>query len=186
MWESAGPRRWRAIALDLAAATAALVLATAVYFVTPVYRDRVGWAWGFAAEFVIGLVAVSALVIHAVRRYRRGVARNRAALVGLAVSLYLAVLLFAAVYFGLRSHLPTEIAGLRTKLDALYFSLSITTTVGFGDIHAQGQIGRALVCVQLAFNVGFLGVAITTLRSSPSTRTPPHRENPTDPGSPEI
>ena len=27
------------------------------------------------------------------------------------------------------------------------------TTVGYGDIHAEGQLARALVCVLLVFNV---------------------------------
>ena len=35
-------------------------------------------------------------------------------------------------------------------------------TVGFGDVHAQGQVARALVTVQMAFSVGFLA-AVTAL-----------------------
>ncbi len=40
-------------------------------------------------------------------------------------------------------------------------------TIGYGDIHAAGQAARALVLVQMVFNVAILATASTTL-------TPPH------------
>lgn len=51
-------------------------------------------------------------------------------------------------------------------LAVLYFALSITSTVGFGDVHAAGQLPRAVVGVHLMFNLGFLGVAVHAVRSA--------------------
>ena len=56
-------------------------------------------------------------------------------------------------FFLLNQTYPDQISGLGAGTDALYFTLSTMTTVGFGDIHAEGQFARALVCVLLVFNV---------------------------------
>nr|WP_228046272.1 potassium channel family protein [Saccharopolyspora sp. HNM0983] len=79
-------------------------------------------------------------------------------------ALYLAVLFFASVYFGLSWHYPGAMAQLGTRTDALYFALSVTATVGFGDVHAASQGARAVVAVHMVFNIGFLGAVINELR----------------------
>ncbi|RRR98754.1 two pore domain potassium channel family protein [Glycomyces terrestris] len=71
---------------------------------------------------------------------------------GLAVAVLGGVLVFALADYGLAVNRPGEFAGLDTRVDALYFALSTLLTVGFGDVHAQGQLARALLCVQMAFN----------------------------------
>jgi hypothetical protein len=38
-----------------------------------------------------------------------------------------------------------QVSGLNTRTDALYFTLVTMATVGFGDIHAEGQFARAMV-----------------------------------------
>jgi voltage-gated potassium channel len=48
---------------------------------------------------------------------------------------------------------PNQFVDLRTKTDALYFALTTLITIGYGDIHAQGQLARALLIVQMLFNV---------------------------------
>lgn len=47
----------------------------------------------------------------------------------------------------------TQFTGLGTRTDALYFTLSTMTTVGYGDVHAEGQLARALVCALIVFNI---------------------------------
>jgi Ion channel len=38
----------------------------------------------------------------------------------------------------------------------------MTTTVGFGDIHPEGQTARGIACMNLVFNALFLGALIRT------------------------
>jgi voltage-gated potassium channel len=52
-----------------------------------------------------------------------------------------------------------QFVGLETKTDALYFALTTLTTVGFGDVHATGQLARGLMIIQLLFNVIVLAAA---------------------------
>jgi hypothetical protein len=74
-----------------------------------------------------------------------------AAVVGVAV-FALADLIVATVS-------PSQFVNLRTKTDALYFALTTLTTIGYGDIYAQGQLARALLIVQMLFNVIVLATA---------------------------
>ncbi len=80
-------------------------------------------------------------------------------LIHVVLLLEIAVLAFALTYYSIAEHRPDEFHGMHTRLDALYFTVTTTTTVGFGDINAAGQLSRALVVVQIAFNVVFLAAA---------------------------
>ena len=52
---------------------------------------------------------------------------------------------------------------METKTDALYFTMSTLATVGFGDVHATGQLARLLVTIQIAFNLVFVATLVTVL-----------------------
>lgn len=63
----------------------------------------------------------------------------------------------------LATNVEGELVGIATRIDALYFSTVTMTTVGYGEIHATGQVARALVTMQLVFDVAFLGVLASLL-----------------------
>ncbi|MFD2354494.1 potassium channel family protein [Nonomuraea ferruginea] len=73
------------------------------------------------------------------------------------------VVLFALADYNVAYWREGEFAGLETRTDALYFAVSTLATVGFGDVHAQGQLARGLVLVQMAFNLIVLATAATLL-----------------------
>ena len=73
------------------------------------------------------------------------------------------IVAFAAGYFMLQRSSPGQVTGLQTRLDSLYFALTSVTTVGYGDIHAEGQAARAIACLQLVFNAVFLGALLRTV-----------------------
>ncbi len=43
-------------------------------------------------------------------------------------------------------------------MDALYFTMSTIATVGFGDVHATGQVARAVVTLQIFLDLIFVGL----------------------------
>jgi voltage-gated potassium channel len=101
---------------------------------------------------------------------------------GLVVGIVAGILVFAMVDFSIATHRPGEFIGLETRVDALYFALTVLLTVGFGDITAEGQFARGVLSAQMVFNaVGLAGSASLlarrlTDRASRSTRrrlTPP-------------
>ena len=76
--------------------------------------------------------------------------------------LCLAVSFFARAYY-LLAQLPGQFDGLRTRTDALYFTVSTLSTVGYGDVHATGQLARAAVTVQIVFDLVFIGAAAAVI-----------------------
>ena len=89
----------------------------------------------------------------------------------------LVAVVFALGYYLLNEHSPGEMDGVSTRTDALYFTVATLTTVGYGDVHAQGQIARSMVTLQLLFDVVFVGAAVSTVVRSLRTRAGVQRKD---------
>ena len=87
---------------------------------------------------------------------------RRAAVLG--VMVLETLLLFATAYL-LIAAVPSQMNGLVTPLDALYFTMTTIMTIGFGDIAAEGQLARGTVLLQMFFSVLVLTGAARLLTS---------------------
>jgi voltage-gated potassium channel len=94
----------------------------------------------------------------------------------LVLLVFVVVPLFAFGYFALQEADPDQFAELETKTDALYFATSTIATVGFGDVHATGQIARVLVTIQMAFDLVFVAAAATMLTTQIRERAERRRD----------
>jgi hypothetical protein len=93
------------------------------------------------------------------------------------------VALFALADYTIAVSAPGQFVGLRTKTDGLYFALVTLTTVGFGDVHAAGQLARALVVVQLVFNVVVIATGASVLLRAVGVRARDRHPGSHHPGS---
>ena len=84
------------------------------------------------------------------------------AMLAVTITITALVLGFSAIYLVLAER-PDEVAGLETRLDSVYFTVTTLATVGTGDIHAQGQAARAVAIVQMLANVVVLAVSVRLL-----------------------
>jgi hypothetical protein len=100
---------------------------------------------------VAALALVGAVMVRELRAVRRGDPGRGARM--LAMMLVLLVVAASLAFFLLNQAKPDEFDGLETKTDALYFTLTTMSTVGYGDVHAAGQVARVLVCLLIVFNV---------------------------------
>ena len=144
-----------------------------LYFVVPVSADN-------GVLDVVIRAAVSVLLLAAVvslifRQVARVVVDPAAPLGGLLVGVVAGLMCFALADFALAVHRPEQFTGLATRLDALYFALTTALTVGFGDITARGQGGRALVTAQMLFNITVLAGSVSLLTRRFYARTGPGR-----------
>ncbi|MFG1795665.1 potassium channel family protein [Nocardia sp. NPDC049149] len=105
--------------------------------------------------------------IRAVLRADRPLARALAAAVAI-FGCY--VIGYATVYFTLSAGDPACFSAPLTKIDALYFCVTVFATVGFGDIVATSQAARVVVLIQMIGNLILIGLALRLLTASAEVR----------------
>jgi voltage-gated potassium channel len=138
--------------------TLLIVAAVAVYYQIPVPGRMRHDNW--AIMFCLGVVGLALLIVLAIRRLLR--AGEDARLRGLVLLLTLTVLFFSWADQAVAA-IPGQFVDLNDKTDALYFNITTLATVGFGDVHAAGQLARAAVTLQIVFNLVFLGTAVSLI-----------------------
>ena len=71
------------------------------------------------------------------------------------IPLYL--LLFASTYFLMERASAANFTQPLSRTDALYFSVTVFSTVGFGDIAAKSEAARVVLIVQMLADLALLG-----------------------------
>ena len=152
-----GPGR-RVVAWSLSRALLWLTLLVALYFLGPLDQLEPAPFGVTLAIAAAGLVAIAVWEVRAISRSEHPGLRGIEAL---AVTVPLYVLLFAAAYYAMASLEPANfnVDGL-TRTDTLYFTVTVFSSVGFGDIFAVSQGARLLVTLQMVVNLLVLGVGI--------------------------
>jgi hypothetical protein len=136
-----------------------------VYYAIPV--GEAPSTWGVIIS-VVGLLGGMGVLVYLTIRQVRRLAGARPDDEGIRIEsliflIYIVVPMFAFGYFVLETADPSQFAGLETKTDALYFTVVTLATVGFGDVHASAQLARALVTLQIAFDLVFVGAMVSLL-----------------------
>ncbi len=91
------------------------------------------------------------------------------------------LLLFAAIYYILSAHDTATFTETLSRSDALYLTVTIFATVGFGEISAQSETARLFVTVQMLLDLVILGqglqVFLGAVKRGKATRTNRKTEN---------
>jgi hypothetical protein len=106
------------------------------------------------------MIAAIALSARSIRRARFPLLRAAQAVTGVVV---LSVVLFAAGYCLMSAGDAGAFSEPLDHTDALYFSLTTATTVGFGDINARSEPARIVVMLHMVANVVLIGVSVRML-----------------------
>jgi voltage-gated potassium channel len=118
---------------------------------------------GAVAWLVAGLVVFVGLVAFQVRAIRASPFPGLRAIEALATSVPLFLALFAATYFVMARLSPGSFTAPLTRTDALYFTVTVFSTVGFGDITAKTETARLVVTGQMIADLVILGLAIKAI-----------------------
>ena len=76
----------------------------------------------------------------------------------LIVGIPLLLVVFASVYYLISKAQVDSFSEAMTKTDAMYFTVTVFSTVGFGDITAKSEVARTLVTLQMLFNLAVFGL----------------------------
>jgi hypothetical protein len=145
--------------------TVVLVLLTAGYYLLPMRRP---WPEPVNVARTALTAAAAAGLVWAFRfqaRRSRTQPDKYLRIQWLLSALYVLVLGYALAYSVLDRLDPAQFAGIADRTDALYFSVTVLGTVGFGDVHATATVSRILVTTQMLVNLIYIGTALRLLSS---------------------
>jgi hypothetical protein len=142
--------------LGLLRALATTAVLVVLYYVLPLDHIK-----NVALTLVGGLLillAVTAWQLRTISSARYPAVR---AIEALATTLPLFLLLFASAYVTMASTKAVNFsAHSLTRTDALYFTVTVFSTVGFGDITAVSQTARLVVTAQMLLDLLALGLVV--------------------------
>ncbi|MGN8553385.1 UNVERIFIED_CONTAM: potassium channel family protein [Microbacterium sp. SLM126] len=153
-------QRRRVVAWGILRALIAAVVLVFLYFVVPL-------EWFDALPPVMAIIVAAGVLVGVSVWQVLGIIRSEEpglrAIEALAVIAPLYLLAFAAVYFLIGYNDPSSFTQELTRMDALYFTVTVFATVGFGDIAAVSQSGRVIVTIQMVLNLILLGAGVRLL-----------------------
>jgi amino acid transporter len=130
------------------------------YFVMP-FRDV------SAADTLLRLVGGILLIVVVIGWQVRSIARSKRpqlrSVEAVGLSFWLLVIVFSIVYVSLSASNPAAFSEPLTEVGGLYFTMSVLSTVGFGDISALTDAARIVVIVQMLLDLLLLGVVVRLL-----------------------
>src|ERR1700751_4732408 len=141
----------RSLLRALASTTALVTL----YYLLPLDHSA---RWLAITMLVIGLVGLIGLIAFPVRAITASTFPGLRALEALATSLPLFLLLFASTYVVMGAIAADSFNQPMTHSNALYFTVTVFATVGFGDITATTETARLLVTGQMIVDLIILGI----------------------------
>ncbi len=131
---------------------------------------------------VTGLVVFVALVAVQVRSIIRSPFPGLRAVEALAASVPLFLLLFTSIYVVMAAMSAGDFGGRLTHTDGLYFTVTVFSTGGFGDITAKIQEARLVVTGQMIADLIILGLAVKTIAGAVSRARQPADTSSAPPG----
>ena len=139
------------------------------YFVLPFDR---AFGADTLVQLTLGLVVVAALLAWQIRAIMRSAYPTVQGIGTLMVTVPLFLVVFATTYYLMGDADPRWFSESMTRLDALYFTVTVFATVGFGDITAVSETARAVTTVQMVGDVVLVGlVARVVLGAVQEART---------------
>jgi voltage-gated potassium channel len=159
-------QRRRLLRRVLVRSLASTVILVALYYVLPL-QDLKGVHLGLS--LTLGL----AILVFVIGLQVRGITRSRypgvRAVEALALTAPLFLLMYASAYVVLAQDSAANFSSHQlTRTDSLYFTLTVFSTVGFGDITATSQTARVFVMVQMVLDLVILGLGVQVYRGAVS------------------
>lgn len=111
----------------------------------------------------LGLVVVLGVFFRQFGRIERSDRPGAAAIESLVLVVGLFLTLFALIYVSLSASDPGTFTQPLDKVAGIYFSVTILSTVGYGDIAPTTDLTRILVTVQMLLDIALIGAAVKLL-----------------------
>jgi voltage-gated potassium channel len=149
-----GVRR-RLVAMALLRSAVSVALLVVVYYLAPLDEALDFWSW---MMFGAGLLAFAGAIAWQVHRILGSDMPRLRAIQAVAVGLPFLLLLFASTYVVIADNQPGGFTEPLSRTAALYFTVTVFATVGFGDIAPKTDVARLVTMVQMLTGLVAVGL----------------------------
>ena len=158
--------RKRLVVASLLRAGASVTVLVFVYYTVPLDRPLDAATW---IGFVLGLLAFAAVIAWEVQAILASDVPRLRAIQAVAIGLPILLLLFASTYLRISRDAPDSFTEALGRTDALYFTVTVFTTVGFGDIAPRSDLARILTMIQMLTGLVVVGLVAKILLDAVQT-----------------
>ena len=155
-------QRRRVKALLLIRSTLVGVVVMVGYYLLPMTKPGINGT----VVLVVGLLAVAGFLAWQIREIFNSPFPRVRAFQTLLVGIPLLLCVFASTYFVIGLSQVDSFTQPMNKVGAMYFTVSVLSTVGFGDITAKTDLARSVVTGQMILNLVVLGLVIRLLTTA--------------------
>ena len=151
------PQRRRAMLRSVAIIVLAWALIVGAFFVLPIGHES-----GLRAVVRLGadVALIGALIAWQIRRISAAELPELRAAEALGIIVAVFLVAFSAIYLALSHETPLTFTQNLSHAKALYFTITIFSTVGFGDITPRTDTARLLVSAQMLLDLALIGAGV--------------------------
>jgi hypothetical protein len=152
--------------------TALRVLAVWVLIFAAYFLNPIGQRFGTLAFTRLGvdIAVVAAVIAWQVRRIEAADLPELRAVEALGIVIALFLCAFSGLYLGLSHNVRGDFSQPLDHIRALYFTITVFSTVGFGDIVPRTDTARLIVSAQMLLDLAIIGVVVRLLFNAARSR----------------
>jgi voltage-gated potassium channel len=158
--------RRRALVRTVAEIVASSVVLVGLYYLLPVDSSK---GDALILRVLIVVIVLAATLIWQLSRIVKADLPELRAAVSMGFLIPLFFVLFATTYLSMSHGSPTSFTQVLDHTRALYFTVTVFSTVGFGDITPTTDAGRGVVTVQMILDLIIIGVVFRVLLTAART-----------------
>ena len=164
----------RAVAVCILTVVVAWVFIFGAYFVLPIGHES-----GLRALVRLGVdvALVGAVVVWQVGRITRAALPELRALEALGIVIAVFLVAFSSIYLAMSHEAAKTFTQALNHVQALYFTVSVFSTVGFGDITPRTDPARLVVAAQMLLDLVIIGAVVRLLLNAARSRVTPGSES---------
>jgi len=132
---------------------------------------------------IVGVLVLSLVLTWQIRAIMGSPFPRLRAFETLTIGVPMLLIVFASAYYLIQNADADSFSAPLGKTDALYYTITVFSTVGFGDITAKSELARILVSIQMMFDLvvfglvaklifGAVEIGLRKQRTGDSTTTP--------------
>ena len=161
----------------LATIAGAWVLLIGIYYLMPFTAPTSG---GSVLRLVVGIVGFVGVLVWQLHRIKNAALRGLRAIEALGSTIPLFLCVFAGSYLSLSHVNANHFSEQLSHTGALYLTITVFSSVGFGDITPDGDLARLVVSAQMLLDLVVIGAVVRLIASAArrgmdgaTVRTPP-------------